>query len=236
MASRRVSGVKVVVFLVGTAQVCAGWVGRVSALVILFLVLGLSSASAGLFGPSVPGQSTMMIEIGHRAAPRAYYKMCKREPILCEMDQHSGEGRLEAMSDTSWQMVLDLNEEINARIRPRDDLSLFGVSDFWTRGLRYGDCEDYVIAKKEALIARGIAPENLLYGIIRDDWNGGYHATLILRTTDGDYVLDNLRDRILPWEETGYDFIMRQSGVEAEAWVAVEARGASPQVALSQLN
>ncbi len=230
------NGVNVLGFVLGDARLCVRWIGRILLLIVPFVLLEPHTASAGLFGPSVPGQSTMMIEIGHRAAPRAYDKMCKREPILCEMDRHSGAGQLETMSEVRWQMVLDLNEELNERIRPRDDLSLFGVSDFWTRGLRYGDCEDYIIAKKEALIARGMAPENLLYGIIQDDWNGGYHAVLILRTTDGDYVLDNLRDRILPWEKTGYDFIMRQSGIEAEAWVAIETRGASPLTSLTQLD
>lgn len=190
-------------------------------------VLLTSPAQAGFFS-STPGVATQMVEGGHRAGPKAYFRMCKREPGLCANDQHRSDQPQVAMTKPLWQTVISVNESLNDQIRERDDLSLFGQSDFWTLGRRYGDCEDYIIAKKQALIAHGIAPENLLYAVIRNRWDRGYHAVLILRTTDGDYVLDNLRDRILPWEDSDYDFIMRQAAGEPMAWVSVGRRGVQP--------
>ncbi|MEM8731707.1 MAG: transglutaminase-like cysteine peptidase [Pseudomonadota bacterium] len=192
-------------------------------------------AEAGWFSRSVPGQSTSMVEGAHRAAPKAYYRMCDRQPALCNMDRHAPGVTAEVMTKQRWRTVIDLNEQVNDQIIERNDLHVFGVSDYWTVGHRYGDCEDYTITKKQALIAQGFAPENLLYGVSRNTWDRGYHAVLILRTTDGDYVLDNLRDRILPWEDTGLDFVMRQAAGEAMAWVAVADRGAPPEQMLSML-
>ena len=142
----------------------------------------------------------------------------------------------EDMSEDRWRGVIALNKAINRQMRERDDYRVYGVADFWTIGGRYGDCEDFVITKKKALISRGFAPENLLYAVSRNRWDSGYHAVLILRTTDGDYVLDNLRDRILPWEEAGLDFRMRMSSEEPSAWVAVANRGVEPGQRLSRLD
>ena len=129
--------------------------------------------------------------------------MCRREPALCAMDRHVSNVRPQIMNAALWRQVIRVNEALNDQIRERDDWRTYGVSDYWTLGRRYGDCEDYIVAKKQALSAQGIASENLLYAVARNRRDAGYHAVLILRTTDGDYVLDNLRDRILPWERSG---------------------------------
>lgn len=208
----------------------------IAGFVALWFMTSSTPAVAGLFSTSIPDRATSMIEGAHRAAPRAYYRMCERQPALCALDQHRASEPAAQMTEPLWRMVLTVNEEINDRVEERDDLRLFGVSDFWTAAQRFGDCEDYVIAKKQTLVARGIAPENLLYAVSRNRWDAGYHAVLILRTTDGDYVLDNMRDRVLPWEDTRYDFVMRQAAHEAMAWVAVSPQGQPPEQVLSLLQ
>jgi predicted transglutaminase-like cysteine proteinase len=44
------------------------------------------------------------------------------------------------------------------------------------------------------------------------------HALLIVRTTDGDFALDNLRDKIVGWDRTGYLFEKVQSPREIWTW------------------
>ena len=49
------------------------------------------------------------------------------------------------------------------------------------------------------------------------DEAGAGHAVLLVRTDWGDLILDNERDIVLPWKQTGYTFIKREGSDEA-AW------------------
>ena len=63
--------------------------------------------------------------------------------------------------------------------------------------------------------------------IVRD-LNGEGHAILTVKTDRGEFVLDNLRDEILPWDETGYRFIKRQAQDDPNVWLDLRgANGAS---------
>ena len=64
---------------------------------------------------------------------------------------------------------------------------------------------DQVIAQRKARLAR----------------KGEGHALLTVTTTSGDYILDNLTDRILPWDETDYKFLWRQAQFDPNIWVAL---------------
>jgi predicted transglutaminase-like cysteine proteinase len=44
---------------------------------------------------------------------------------------------------------------------------------------------------------------------------------LTVTTDKGDYVLDNQREDILLWSETGYRFIKRQSQSNPNVWVSL---------------
>jgi predicted transglutaminase-like cysteine proteinase len=46
--------------------------------------------------------------------------------------------------------------------------------------------------------------------VVLDDKNEG-HAVLTIRTDRGDFVLDNKTDAVLPWFQTGYVFVKRES-------------------------
>ena len=55
---------------------------------------------------------------------------------------------------------------------------------------------------------------------------GVIHAVLLVRTTEGDYVLDNLSPYIVRWTDTDYTFIKREiatgsaSSAPRWAWTA----------------
>ena len=101
------------------------------------------------------------------------------------------------------------------------DPEIFGVSDYWTTGRRLGDCEDYMIAKKHALLAAGWRADHLLYAVVIGT-ETPYHAVLIVRTDRGDLVLDNLRSDIVDWRASRYRFVVRQSARDPRQWVRVE--------------
>ena len=62
--------------------------------------------------------------------------------------------------------MLDINDRLNDAIRPRDDIDVYGVSCYWTEGGSIGDCEDYIIAKKQALMRAGWCADQLLYTVV----------------------------------------------------------------------
>ncbi|HXV30629.1 MAG TPA: transglutaminase-like cysteine peptidase, partial [Sinorhizobium sp.] len=48
------------------------------------------------------------------------------------------------------------------------------------------------------------------------------HAVLTVRTDRGDFILDNMRSKVLLWSETEYTFLKRQSSENAGRWVKLQ--------------
>jgi predicted transglutaminase-like cysteine proteinase len=90
----------------------------------------------------------------------------------------------------------EINRAINLKIKPMSDLALYGADDVWspplaTLAIGAGDCEDYAIAKFEALQEVGVSADDLRIVILRDDIRKEYHAVVAARL-DGDWLmLDN---------------------------------------------
>jgi len=105
-------------------------------------------------------------------------------------------------------------------IAPRTDQEMWGQEELWSYPDRQGDCEDYVLEKRRQLIRLGVPAGNLLITVVRQR-NGDGHAVLTMRTSLGDFVLDNLEPKILAWTDTDYQFLKRQSERNSGVWVAV---------------
>jgi predicted transglutaminase-like cysteine proteinase len=92
-----------------------------------------------------------------------------------------------------------------------------------------GDCEEYVNIKRKRLVEAGIPRRALRVVVVIDEENAG-HAVLMLRTDKGDFILDNKRNAVLAWHQTGYVFIKRESQ-DRQEWVALGGV-TGPQMAL----
>jgi len=124
-----------------------------------------------------------------------------------------------------WDQLIDINNAINAAVVPVTDEQQYSISEFWTYPDGAGDCEDFALAKRKALIAEGWNPSTLMIAVVRQQ-NGEGHAVLMVRTDRGDLVLDNQEGRVLVWNETPYHFLKRQSQADAGQWVdLVDGRG-----------
>ena len=66
------------------------------------------------------------------------------------------------------------------------------------------------------------------------DEKGEGHAVLTLITDRGDLVLDNKTNNVLPWRQTGYTFIKRESQ-SSMAWVSL-GRAASPVTTANRIE
>jgi predicted transglutaminase-like cysteine proteinase len=92
----------------------------------------------------------------------------------------------------------EVNRAINLAIRSTSDMAQYGQDDVWSSPLvtfihGAGDCEDYAIAKLEALRLAGIAPDDLRIVVLRDSLNGDGHAVAAARLDGHWLVLDNRR-------------------------------------------
>ena len=164
----------------------------------------------------------------YTTAPIGYINFCARGEQECRFN--TGKAERVAMSAEKIDQLNQVNTYVNTKIKPTSDVELYGVPDYWTYPITAGDCEDYVLLKKRYLQGLGFSPDELLITVVLDE-NGAGHAILTVMTDQSDMILDNRRNQILKWNQTGYKFLKRQSQVEATVWVSLQQN--SPQVLVS---
>lgn len=85
-----------------------------------------------------------------------------------------------------------INSIVNNRITPESDVTLYNKLDYWQGGnADKGDCEEYALAKQEAVIEAGGKPEDAMLVLCKDSKGEG-HLVLYVDTDKGGYILDNL--------------------------------------------
>jgi predicted transglutaminase-like cysteine proteinase len=191
--------------------------------VLIRIVAAIFALAAGM----LETQAQPMDIGGPTSSPIGHFEFCKQWRDECvKIAKPSGP---EALSETAWAAVRQINERINSEIAPKTDRELFGKEELWTFPKGVGDCEDYALLKRRILIEeQGLSPSNVLLTVVKRK-NGEGHAILTLRTTEGDFVLDNLHPAVRPWDAAkGYKFIKRQSSENAAAWVAIGVPGPAP--------
>lgn len=129
-------------------------------------------------------------------------------------------------SNPTLETLEAVNRRINRTIRRSSDQETFGQPDVWVApvGARpRGDCEDYVLAKRRALIEAGTRPEALSIALVTTR-RGEAHAVLLVATADGEYVLDNLSPWVVRWDQAPYEWQERQLPGSALTWVRADVR------------
>lgn len=136
-----------------------------------------------------------------------------------------------------WAKLTATNDRINRAIGRRTDLEAYGVQELWSLplqdGVAYGDCEDYVLEKRRALLAAGLPRDAMSIAVVTTP-KGERHAVLLVETAAGAYVLDNLSAYVLPWAKTGYRWRERQVAGSATQWAM--ARGDNGVLLLASLR
>lgn len=176
---------------------------------VLPVVLWTGMAQAGASYMPTGGRATQ---------PVGHYEFCQRLPEECR--QLTSKPRPLELTRSVWAAMVDVNNAVNTTVTPRTDLESWGREEYWSYPDGTGDCEDYVLEKRRELMRLGIPAGNLLITVVRQP-NGEGHAVLTVRTSRGDFILDNLEPRILAWHETEYTFLKRQSERNSGAWVSI---------------
>ena len=152
-------------------------------------------------------------------APIGWVEFCSSNPGECSGG--TSQPRDIVLTQTAWRDLLKVNRWVNETVKPMTDMEHWGVIEKWslpTDG--YGDCEDYVLLKRKMLMDAGWPREALLITVVRDRKGEG-HAVLTVKTDKGEFILDNQNENVVPWTETGYRFIKRQSQGDPNVWVSL---------------
>jgi predicted transglutaminase-like cysteine proteinase len=166
-----------------------------------------------------PQPEMAMVTGAVTSQPVGHFEFCQRLPEECNIkNRQLSPARL---SPKTWEAVRDVNHAVNVRYIAKTDKDAYGRDEFWTYPTVFADCEDFALQKRKELAAMGFALSDLLITVVRKP-DGEGHAVLTLRTSQGDFILDNLDDRVLAWYETPYTFLKRQAEFNTGRWVTIE--------------
>lgn len=184
------------------------------ALLVALTAVVLSSSAAF----TAPASALSMRTGGVTSQPIGHYQFCQKNRRECSGTRNTGPAKVTAVG---WRVIRDVNASVNRTITPMTDRDLFGKDEYWTYPDGAGDCEDFVLLKRKKLMERGFSPADLLITVVRKP-DGEGHAVLTVRTSEGDFILDNLENKVTLWSETPYRYLKRQASFHAGRWVSIE--------------
>jgi len=199
---------------------------RLAALGVFAAITGAIALPAVLHAQQL--QATFIAVGGQTLVPYGWVDFCTRYRNECRTQPL--EPKDIRLTRESMRTIERVNRRVNAAVKPMSDMEQWGRVDQWdypTTG--YGDCEDYVLFKRYVLMQKGFPRQALLVTVVKDERGDG-HAVLTVKTDRGEFILDNLNDRVLPWESTPYKFVKRQSQSDPNVWVDIGEPTPAPLV------
>ena len=187
--------------------------------------------------PRAPHTISFMESGDPTPAPSGFDDMCRRSVAVCLGALYPGQSVVINVSTQAKPVVLTpealallqkVNQDVNTRIHSVSDKVAHGVEELWIDPLAPrlmdasftapGDCEDFAIAKRDELRASGW-PADAMFLAVGYHRRAGLHVALIVRTTQGDLVLDSRSPWIRSWNDTPYIWTKRQLAGNSTAWV-----------------
>jgi predicted transglutaminase-like cysteine proteinase len=183
-----------------------------------------ASGSAGSLAALPPAGTIEIARQGDSRPPIGWVQFCGNRAYAAECAIDTDEPEKVELTPRLWRLVTNLNARVNRDIDPVTDMDQWGVVERWDMAESgRGDCEEYVNIKRRQLVEAGVPRRALRVVVVIDDENAG-HAVLMLRTDRGDYILDNKRNAVLPWHQTGYIYVKRESQ-DRVGWVPLGGVG-----------
>ncbi|KRB31516.1 MULTISPECIES: transglutaminase-like cysteine peptidase [Mesorhizobium] len=191
-----------------------GWRRKAKGLGLAF-ALTVFCAAVG----SAHAAPASMVVGGSTSQPIGHYDFCKIHLDECSI--RSPDSVPEQMTSKLLHDISAVNFSVNARVKPMSDMDNYGKDEWWAYPDNgFGDCEDYALEKRRELNGMGIAIANLLMTVVRKP-DGEGHAVLTVRTDKGDFILDNLTDKVRLWNQTSYRYLKRQASDNTGHWVSI---------------
>jgi predicted transglutaminase-like cysteine proteinase len=190
------------------------------------IVLTHGSASAA---SKIPFKAITWIPISESSptlAPFQHVRFCLHYPNECR--SHSAESESIDLTAKNLRLLKSVNHQVNVSIVSKSKDYGSNLEDKWTIGPDQGDCNDYAVTKRHLLRRSGLPSRALRLSVTKTNAGLG-HLVLVVMTTNGDLVMDNLSDAIQPWQTTDYQWLRIQSVRDPNYWVEIRPR-AAPQL------
>lgn len=205
---------------------------RILASLLVTAIAGTSMAKADVLSDGAKISRTAFIaEFDNTLAPLQFVKFCMNYGAECEANAAE---RMLPPSEQAMQMLKEVNDAVNGAISPVRK-STEPLVARWTIAPAAGDCNDYAVTKRHALIAKGWPQSALRLAVVKTE-SGQGHLVLVARLTDGDVVLDNLSPKIQAWNLPTYEWVSMQSAENPKFWSAIGPRGQRQRAARLGLN
>jgi predicted transglutaminase-like cysteine proteinase len=131
------------------------------------------------------------------------------------------------------ELLKRVNHSVNMSIIPTHKSYGRNLEDGWTIAPERGDCNDYAVTKRHELIENGLSSRALRLSVVRTA-SGIGHLVLVVVTTKGDIVMDDLTEGIRSWQSTHYHWLKIQSATDSKFWYEIKRPAVRPSV--SQAN
>jgi len=194
------------------------------AIIATIVIGGNQVADAGFVGmPHALGSMMKRISFSnYTLPPMAYTQFCLRYADQCKPQRMVFRGGPVHLTEEHWEDLKAVNKRVNAAIIPeRNTEGLAGEK--WLINPASGDCNDYAVSKRSELLARGWPTRALLLSEVVTTW-GEHHLVLVVRTSMGDLVLDNMTPQIRPWARAPYQWVRIQTPKNPNYWASLGGR------------
>ncbi|WP_445216149.1 transglutaminase-like cysteine peptidase [Bradyrhizobium sp. Pa8] len=195
---------------------------KIAAVAVALLSAAISDrANAGISNMSrgLRAQLDRIQLSGPALAPMAHVRFCIDYPAECRVRRLVFRGGPVKLTSSRWSDLVEVNNAANSAIVPTANLGGL-ATEAWIVGPRNGDCNDYAVTKRHALLARGWPARALLLSEVSTS-SGAHHLVLVVRTESADLVLDSLTAEIRVWSRTPYRFARMQTVGDPRLWATI---------------
>jgi len=127
------------------------------------------------------------------------------------------------------ELLKRVNHSVNISINPTPKSYGPNLGDGWTIAPEMGDCNDYAVTKRHELLESGLPSKALRLSVVRPA-SGVGHLVLVVVTTKGAIVMDDLTEMIRPWQSTDYHWLKIQSATDSKFWHEIKRPAVRPFV------
>jgi predicted transglutaminase-like cysteine proteinase len=174
---------------------------------------------------------TSIVEASPTLAPFQHVRFCLRYPADCKSNPAEHE-RIELNAET-LELLKRVNHSVNLSIIPTPKSYGPNLGDGWKIAPDMGDCNDYAVTKRHELLESGLPSKALRLSVVKTA-SGIGHLVLVVVTTKGEIVMDNLTEAIRPWQSTDYHWLKIQSAADSRFWFEVKVPAGGPSVSQAE--
>jgi predicted transglutaminase-like cysteine proteinase len=194
---------------------------RFPSIFLTMFVGALSVGSADARGRLLQASSlpTPIMTASPTLAPLQHVRFCLRYPSDCTSDPTENQ-RIDLTAATRG-LLERVNHSVNMSIIPRPKSYGPKLEDRWTIAPETGDCNDYAVTKRHELLENGLPSGALRLSVVKTA-SGIGHLVLVVVTTKGDLVMDDLTETIRLWQSTNYHWLKIQSATDTKFWYEIK--------------